>query len=119
MRLFLLIVSVVAFNSTAQLLMKAAAMHTGLAALCLLGLAFACLGVSFLCWFAALRLKPLSFLHPFAALVYVTVPGLAAFFFDEAISGPYIAGIACIMLGIYITSGAVRPGRPEGGDPSC
>lgn len=119
MRLFLLIFSVVAFNSTAQLLMKGAAMRAGLSAWCLLALAFACLGVSFLCWFAALRHKPLSFLHPFAALVYVVVPGLATLIFGEAVSGPYIAGIACIMLGICITSSAVRPRKPEPGGTSC
>lgn len=119
MRLFLLIFSVVGFNSAAQLLLKAAGMSAGIGGWCLLGLPFVCLGVSFLCWFAALRHKPLAFLHPFAALVYVVVPGLAALIFGEAVSGPYIVGICCIMAGICITSSAVRPKGPEPGDSSC
>ncbi|MDE7241357.1 EamA family transporter [Desulfovibrio sp.] len=119
MRLFLLIFFVVGFNSAAQLLLKAAGMRTGMEAWCLLALAFVCLGISFLCWFVALRHKPLAFLHPFAALVYVVVPGLAALIFGEAISGPYIAGILCIMAGICITSSAVRPREREEGGASC
>lgn len=119
MRLFLLIFFVVICNSTAQLLMKAAAMHTALSAWIWLGIAFVFLGVSFLCWFAALQRKSLAFLHPFAALVYAVVPGLAALFYGEAISARYIAGILCIMLGICITSGAVRPRRTDPGGKSC
>lgn len=119
MRLSLLIFCVVSFNSLAQILMKASAMDTGPRAWCLLALAFICLGVSFLCWFAALRHKPLSFLHPFAALVYVAVPGLAALIFGEAVSEPYIAGIACIVAGICITSASVRPSKQKAGDPRC
>lgn len=119
MWLFLLIFCVVSFNSTAQLLLKASAMDTGTRAWCLLALAFICLGVSFLCWFTALRHKPLSFLHPFAALIYVAVPGLAALFFGEAVSAAYIAGIACIVAGICITSASVRPAKRKAGDPLC
>ena len=119
MRLFLLIFSVVSFNSAAQILMKAAALATGARACFILALAFACLGISFICWFAVLRHKPLSFLHPFAALVYVVVPGLAALIFGEAISGPYIVGIILIMAGIYITSGAVGAAKPVQEDKQC
>lgn len=119
MRLFLLIFCVVSFNSTAQILLKASAMATGTPAWCLLALAFICLGVSFLCWFTALRHKPLSFLHPFAALVYVAVPALAALIYGEAVSGPYIAGIGCIVAGICITSASVRPARQKAGNHLC
>lgn len=120
MRLFLLIFFVVICNSVAQILLKVAALDAGsLAFWCTLTFAFICLGFSFLCWFAALRLKPLSFLHPFGALVYILVPGLAAFIFDEPVSVPYILGIACIVAGICITSGAVLPPKPDDENQIC
>jgi len=80
--------------------------------------AVACLGISFLCWQMTLRLKPISFLHPFCSLVYVIVPALSVLFFQEIISLKYIAGICCIIAGVYITSVSVCPPEkrkhPEG-----
>lgn len=94
-------------------------MAAGIRAMCLLALAFVCLGVAFISWFTALRHKPLSFLHPFGALVYVVVPGLAALIFGEAVSGPYIVGIVCIVAGICITSTSFRPQNQKFGERSC
>ena len=105
--------------------MKAAALHSfthavfGIFNIWLLA-AVGCLAISFLCWQAALRQKPVSFLHPFCSLVYVFVPALSVFFFQEAISAKYVAGICCIITGVCLTSTGVCPAenkRPEG--PAC
>ena len=72
-------------------------------------IAVACLGISFICWQAALRQRPVSFLHPFCSLVYVFVPILSVLLFQENVSVKYVLGIFCIVLGVYITSTNVLP----------
>lgn len=109
MVLSLLIFLVVIFNSLAQLSMKASALYsTDIDIFGVLNLwfivAIVCLAISFLCWHAALRMKPISFLHPFASLVYILVPALSAFIFNDTISLKYIVGICCIISGVCITS---------------
>jgi drug/metabolite transporter (DMT)-like permease len=67
-----------------------------------------------------LRQKPVSFLHPFCALVYVSVPALSVFIFRETVSARYVAGICCIIAGVCVTSVSVCPAenrRPEGSPP--
>lgn len=120
MRLFLLLFFVVSCNSSAQLLLKAAALNAdSMSGLYCLAAAIICLGCSLLCWFTALRLKPLSFLHPFAALTYILVPGLAALLFEETVSVRYVMGIVCIVAGICITSTSVRTPNAGIGKTRC
>ena len=123
--LFFLLFMIVALNSLAQIFMKAAALYSieysvfGVFNIWLMA-AVACLGISFLFWQAALRQRPVSFLHPFCSLVYVIVPALSVLFFKETITLKYAAGICCIITGLCITSVSVRPpdsGRQEG--PAC
>ena len=112
-------------NSLAQILMKATALHSvahaasGIFNVWLLA-AVACLGISFLCWQAALRRRPVSFLHPFCSLVYVFVPALSVFFFQETVSTKYAVGICCIIAGVCIASASVRPSKAEYlEEPTC
>lgn len=114
MKLFLLISLVVGGNSLAQLFLKIAAVSGGVWKACFFfGLTMLCLGFSFICWFIALRLKPLAFLHPFAALVYVIVPVEAAIFLGESINLFYVCGIICIIAGICLTSISVQTDGAE------
>jgi drug/metabolite transporter (DMT)-like permease len=120
-QVYLLLFFIITLNSVAQVLMKAAASHSVSGAFnTLLLAAVACLGVSFLCWQAALRRKPISFLHPFCSLVYVLVPGLSVIVFRESINATYAAGMCCIIAGVSMTSRSAHPSnnkRPE--NPSC
>jgi drug/metabolite transporter (DMT)-like permease len=121
--LFLLF-PIIVLNATSQLLGKAAAMHsvahTAPAVFSIWFFAAAiCLGVSFLCWQKALRIKPISFLHPFCSLVYVFVPALSVIFFQENISARYVAGICFIIAGICITSASVRPPDTKSRESAC
>jgi drug/metabolite transporter (DMT)-like permease len=120
---FIFIFFVVFLNALAQLLMKAAALAVARSPLHMLNWwlvsALACLGFSFVCWQFALRLRPLSFLHPFCSLTYVLTPACSALFFQEGVSVKYILGILCIITGICITSANVgtvkqEPGRFKG-----
>jgi len=115
-----LLCPVIALNSLAQIFMKKAALHSvehavpGIFTIWFLAAA-ACLGISFLCWQAALRRKALSFLHPFCSLVYVFVPALSVVFFQESVSAKYAVGICCIIAGVCITSVSVC--QPEAEHP--
>lgn len=120
MKLFLLILLVVAGNSLAQLFLKIAAVSSGVLHTCFFfGLTMLCLGFSFICWFIALRHKPLAFLHPFAALIYVFVPAEAALFLGESINLFYVCGIICILAGICFTSVSVQTSGAETVKKSC
>ncbi|MDR2475378.1 MAG: EamA family transporter [Bacteroidales bacterium] len=76
-----------------------------------------CLAISFICWQAALRQRPVSFLHPFCSLVYVFTPALSVLFFQENISAKYCVGIFCIIAGVCITSISVLPVSSGNGKP--
>ena len=123
MPIFFLLLLIITFNSLAQLCMKAAALHLETHAvpivfsIWLLATA-ACLGIAFLCWQTALRSKPISFLHPFCALVYVLVPALCVIFFQEIVTGKYVIGIFCIITGVCITSAGVCPPEKQCSDKS-
>ena len=120
MKLFLLISLVVAGNSLAQLFLKMAAVSGGVWNVCFFfAVAILCFGFSFICWFIALRHKPLAFLHPFAALVYVIVPVEAAIFLGESINLFYICGILCIIAGICLTSVFVQKDGGQAVKNSC
>jgi len=112
LKISLLLWIVIMLNSIAQVFMKAAAVHS--LAHAVSGIfntwfitAAVCLGISFLSWQALLRLKPVSFLHPFCSLNYVIVPALSAYFFQESVSIQCIIGICCIIVGICFTAASV------------
>ena len=125
MNIGFLLLPIIMLNSLAKIFMKAAAIHSdvhtlsGVFNLWFIAAIF-CLGLSFLCWQAALRRKPVSFLHPFCALIYAVVPALSVFLFQESVSAKYVAGVCCIIAGVCITSVSARQTkdrRPEG--PLC
>ncbi|MCB1749893.1 MAG: transporter [Gammaproteobacteria bacterium] len=60
-------------------------------------------------WIVLLKTVPLSIAYPFVALGFVVVPAAAAIWFDEPVSLRYAAGVACILVGIYLTQ--VPPAR--------
>lgn len=123
--IFFLLFPIIMLNSLAQIFMKAAALHSvAQAALGIFNIWFvaaaACLGVAFLCWQAALRQKPISFLHPFCSLVYVFVPALSVLFFQETVSAKYVVGMCCIIAGVCLTSISVCPPEAEHQEePTC
>ena len=125
LKISLLLWIVIMLNSIAQVFMKAAAVHS--LAHAVSGIfntwfitAAVCLGISFLSWQALLRLKPVSFLHPFCSLNYVIVPALSAYFFQESVSIQCIIGICCIIVGICFTAASVSsPGRERQDGARC
>ena len=85
---------------------KAAAMPA------LAGLAGGILGyaVSMLCWFLALRSLPLNYAYPMLSLSYVLVCLLAAALpgLNEALGVFKIAGILCVLLGVWLINTPTR-----------
>ena len=57
------------------------------------------LGVQALVWQQALRRLPLTIAYPMMSLVFVLIPIVARFLFDETISVYQIAGSAIIVIG--------------------
>jgi len=55
-------------------------------------------------WMAAMTKLELSYAYPFTSLAFVLVMIASALFFNEPVTGPKIAGIALICLGIVIGS---------------
>lgn len=65
--------------------------------------------VSFFFWRDLLNKNNLSRLHPFLALVQLTVPIAAWLFFREQINSFFFLGLAFIIVGLLMTSGATTP----------
>ncbi len=55
-------------------------------------------------WMAAMTKLDLSHAYPFTSLAFVLVMIASALFFDEPVTGPKIAGVALICVGIVIGS---------------
>jgi drug/metabolite transporter (DMT)-like permease len=66
--------------------------------------ALAGLLVAAVAWMAALTKLDLSHAYPFMSLAFVLVMVASAWFFHEPMTGPKIAGIALICIGIAIGS---------------
>ncbi|MBI3044398.1 MAG: EamA family transporter [Betaproteobacteria bacterium] len=66
--------------------------------------ALAAMLLAALAWMAAMTKLDLSHAYPFTSLAFVLVMIASAFFFHEPVTGPKIAGIALICLGIVIGS---------------
>jgi len=55
-------------------------------------------------WMAAMTKLDLSHAYPFTSLAFVLVIAASAVFFNEPVTGPKVAGIALICIGIAIGS---------------
>ena len=62
------------------------------------------------CWLVTLRGMALSAAYPWTALIYVITPLAGTVLFDEVLGMRYIAGMAAIVTGIFITASGV--GKP-------
>jgi multidrug transporter EmrE-like cation transporter len=66
--------------------------------------ALAALLAAVVTWMAAMTRLDLSHAYPFTSLAFVLVMIASAFFFNEPVTGPKIAGIVLICLGIVVGS---------------
>ncbi len=119
---WLLLLSGVALNAAAQLLLKAATLRTGVlvsdsgqvmwsAATELLRshplwLGLMCYGISVLTWLGALSRVPVSIAYPMLSIGYVVNVAAAALLFGEAVSIAKLSGIGLIVAGVFILSRA-------------
>jgi multidrug transporter EmrE-like cation transporter len=119
---WLLLLSGVALNAAAQLLLKAATLRTGVlvsdsgqvmwsAATELLRsrplwLGLTCYGISVLAWLGALSRVPVSIAYPMLSIGYVVNVAAAALLFGEAVSIGKLSGIGLIVAGVFILSRA-------------
>ncbi len=53
-------------------------------------------------WMWLLQSVALSLAYPFVAMSFVWTPVMAAMFFGESLSRGYLAGLACIIVGIVV-----------------
>jgi multidrug transporter EmrE-like cation transporter len=65
---------------------------------------FACFGLSSLFWLIVLSRLPLSFVYPMVSAAYVLVALFSMLFFKENVSLVRWAGIATIILGVFLIS---------------
>lgn len=108
---YLFLAIAIAFNIGGQVLLKRAAM-SGLGAdnaavvraylspYFFLGVGS--LGISMLLWVHVLRKVPLTVAHPATAVVFVVVPVLAHFLWDEPLPPLRVLGMVVIVLGVYL-----------------
>ncbi|HVI52402.1 MAG TPA: EamA family transporter [Candidatus Sulfotelmatobacter sp.] len=64
-------------------------------------------------WLKLLAHVDLSFAQPITALSYISVCLLSVFLFSEELGNIQIAGIACIILGVWFISGTDHGGQRE------
>lgn len=114
---FLLVLTGVLLNAAAQLLLKAGVAHVGIIKLQfhtilsaglklaiephILG-GLACYVVSVVVWILALSRVPVSIAYPMLSLGYVVVAVAAWLIFGETLSAMRIAGIAVIIVGVFL-----------------
>jgi drug/metabolite transporter (DMT)-like permease len=110
MPIYLLAVGCVVGIATGQLLFKACANAMTAAggaitprALTLLFFALCLYGTLTLAWIWLLKHAELGKIYPIMALTFVLVPLGSHFFFGEAFSTRYFAGVALIMAGLAVT----------------
>lgn len=116
---WMLVLSGVALNAGAQLLLKAATGATGPIAVSWAGVAtaaprlamhygwwggIACYVLSVLIWVLALSRAPVSVVYPMLSLGYVANALAAYALFQEALNPAKVLGIAVIIGGIYLLS---------------
>jgi multidrug transporter EmrE-like cation transporter len=117
---WVLILSGVALNAAAQLLLKVATrglahfsgfgMQTLFDSVLILGKSAAfwvgmmCYGTSLCVWLAALSKAPVSTTYPMLSIGYVLVAGVSAIWLGETLSVAKVAGIALICAGVVLVS---------------
>jgi multidrug transporter EmrE-like cation transporter len=114
---WLLVLTGVALNAAAQLLLKAATTATGPIALSWAGIAsaaprllshygawggIACYVVSVWIWILALSRAPVSVVYPLVSIGYIVNAVGAMLLFGEALQPAKVLGIAVIILGVFI-----------------
>jgi len=65
-------------------------------------------GAGMVCWLLTLRKLPLASAYPWTALIYVLTPLASAILFGDVLSGKYFLGMACIVVGVFITASGVE-----------
>jgi multidrug transporter EmrE-like cation transporter len=119
---WLLLLSGVALNAAAQLLLKAATRASGvliadtgavswhatlqLAKAVPLWIGLGCYGVSVVLWLGALSRVSVSIAYPMLSIGYVVNAFAAASLFGEALSATKLAGIGLIVLGVFVLARA-------------
>ena len=114
---WLLVIAGVMLNAAAQLLLKAATGATGPITFSWVGVTsaaprmlshygwwggLACYVVSVLIWVLALSRAPVSVVYPMLSLGYIVNAVAATLLFGESLQPTKVAGIAVIILGVYI-----------------
>jgi len=112
-----LVITGVALNAAAQLMLKAATTATGPIALSWSGMTAAtprmlmhagwwggltCYAISVLIWILALSRAPVSAIYPMLSMGYIVNAIGAMLLFDEALSTTKMTGIAIIIAGVCI-----------------
>ena len=64
----------------------------------------AIMALQFFNWLMVLSEADLSYAKPIASLSYASVPAVSAFMLHEAVDGVEIAGVACIVAGVWFIS---------------
>jgi multidrug transporter EmrE-like cation transporter len=115
-----LILTGVALNAAAQLLLKVAtrplSQFTDFGAQTIVGsgliliqsvtfwAGMVCYGASLCVWLAALSKAPVSTAYPMLSLGYIVVAGVSVLWLGETLSLPKVLGIAFICLGVVLVS---------------
>jgi multidrug transporter EmrE-like cation transporter len=109
---YVLLAVAIAFNVAGQLLLKRAAMAGGgagggfmkafLSPYLFAGVAS--LGTSMLLWVQVLRKVPLTVAHPFTGLVFVVVPVISHFLWEEPLPTTRLLGISVILCGVILVA---------------
>ncbi len=60
------------------------------------------------CWLVTLRQISLAAAYPWTALIYVITPLVSTVLFDDLLGLKYMAGIASIVAGVFITARGVQ-----------
>ena len=76
-----------------------------------------CYALSLLCWIIALKTLPLAKAYPLLSLSYVIVFLAAIPLFAENLSATKSAGLACIIIGVWLASGGRGEGNLKGRAP--
>ncbi len=73
--------------------------------------------LQFLNWLWVLAQADLSYAKPAAALSYASVPVMSALLLDEPVDSLEIAGLACVITGVWFISRTSPLSRQEPGRP--
>lgn len=76
-----------------------------------------CYALSLLCWIIALKTLPLTKAYPLLSLSYIIVFLAAIPLFAESLSVTKSAGLACIIVGVWLASGGRGRGTLRGAPP--